>query len=178
MINSPEEWKNSLNTLQYVINNTYHAVTKSSPSKLLFGFEQRSHADHELARFTKALVGQDTDLEKDRDASRQAARNAIDSIRAYNKKYRDTRLKKATVYDVGDYVMIRKTKATPGESAKLRPKFVGPYAIKKILGNNRYVVQDIPGFNVTAKPLNTILSCDRLKPWIRCSPPDEPPSEN
>lgn len=32
---------------------------------------------------------------------------------------------------------------------------------------NRYIVVDVPGFNLSARPLNTIMSPDKLKPWIR-----------
>jgi len=37
----------------------------------------------------------------------------------------------------------------------------------KALGNSRYDVQDIPGFNLTQRPLNTVLSSDRIKKWIK-----------
>jgi len=39
--------------------------------------------------------------------------------------------------------------------------------ITKILNHNRYVVKDIPGFNQTSKPYNSILSADKLKLWIK-----------
>ncbi|XP_026829817.1 uncharacterized protein LOC113563025 [Ooceraea biroi] len=64
------------------------------------------------------------------------------------------------------------TQSRPGENRKLKPNYKGPYVIAKALDKNRYVVKDIPGFNVTAKPYNSILSPDRIKPWIRpVSPP-------
>lgn len=75
--------------MQYVINNTYHSVIKASPAKLLFGFEQRSHADHLLARFVKQLSEVDSDLEDERESARDTASKAMDLIRSYNKEYRD-----------------------------------------------------------------------------------------
>lgn len=152
-------------------NNIYHAVTKSSPSKLLFGFEQRRHSDASLAEFTRKLAKIDRNLQEERDLSRNMAHKATELIRFYNKDYRDARLKKVTKYAEGDYVMIRNTRVKPGKGSKLKAKYVGPYLIKKSSGNNRYVVADIPGFNLTQKPLDTILSCDRLKPLFRYEPP-------
>jgi len=52
MHRASNEWKNKLPTLQYIINNTYHSVVKSSP-KLMFGFEHRNHVDYNFACFTK-----------------------------------------------------------------------------------------------------------------------------
>lgn len=153
--------------LQYIINNTYHSVVKASPSQLLLGYQQRNHADFPLAEFTKTLTKIDEDLEKKRTETRDAAAQATDIIREYNKKYRDGKCKKPTDYNVGDYVLIRSTQFKPGENSKLAPKYKGPYMVKKVLGNSRYVITDIPGFNITQKPLDTILSSDRMKHWIK-----------
>ena len=53
------------------------------------------------------------------------------------------------------------------EDKKLKPLYRGPYLVAKVLNKNRYVIQDIPGFNITAKPYNSILSPDRMKPWVK-----------
>lgn len=50
---------------------------------------------------------------------------------------------------------------------KLKPKYKGPYQIAKVLGNNRYVIRDIPGFSIMQKPMNTILSSDKLELWVK-----------
>lgn len=176
MIDTSDAWKGKLGLLQYMINNTYHSVTKSTPSKLMFGFEQRSHADFPFARFVKDLAQIDSDLEKERENVRSAAETATDAIKrnAYNKEYHDTRLKSPTKYRESDYVLVRDTQHKPGESAKFKAKYKEPYQITKSLGNNRYVVQDIPGFNLTARAYDTILSSDRIKPWIKLYPPINP----
>jgi len=41
LLDSPTKWKTKLGTAQYIINNTYHSVIKSSSAKLMLGFEQR-----------------------------------------------------------------------------------------------------------------------------------------
>lgn len=55
---------------QDAINNTHHSVVKSGPSKLMFGYEQREHADFPLTQFTQTLAGVDVDLAKIRSVSR------------------------------------------------------------------------------------------------------------
>jgi len=51
-------------------------------------------------------------------------------------------------------VLIRDTTLKPNENKKLKPNYKGPYIIAKALNKNRYVVKDIPGFNITSKPYN------------------------
>ena len=63
--------------------------------------------------------------------------------------------------------MIRNIETSAGINKKLLPKFKGPYEIKKILDNDRYVVGDIEGFQVTQTPYNSVLSPDRMRPYIK-----------
>ena len=170
LLDTPNDWKEHLGTAQYIINNTYHSVVKSSPSQLMLGYDQRSHTDFPLAQFTRELTGIDEDLENNRIVRRSVAEEANELVRNYNKKYRDYKHKKPSLYKEGDYVMIRDIRVKTGENAKLKPKYKGPYMVAKILGNNRYVIKDIPGFNQTARPLYTVLSSDKLKPWIQVNP--------
>jgi len=79
--------------------------------------------------------------------------------------YKDTRCKKPSIYAESDYVLIQDKRMKANVNSKLKPKYKGPYQIAKVLGDNRYVIRDIPGFNITQ--LNTILSSDKLKSWIK-----------
>lgn len=170
LLNDASDWKKNLSKMQYIVNNTYHSAIKTSPSKLMFGLEQRNHADFPLAQYTKSLTEIDSDLEKIREVSRGIADKANELIRQYNKNYRDKNCKTPTKYKEGDYILIRNTVTKPGESAKLKPKYKGPYMIARVLENNCYVVKDIPGFNHGQKTLNTVMSPDRIKPWIKLIP--------
>jgi len=100
LLNTSSDWNQHLGTLQYIINNTYHSSIKSSPAKLLFGFDQRSHTDSSFADFTKALTNVDTDLENQRDNCRDKALQATEEIRNYNKIYKDKHSIKPTMYKV------------------------------------------------------------------------------
>lgn len=61
-------------------------------------------------------------------------------------------------------MLIRDSIVKPGESKKLKSQFKEPYITTKVLNKNRYVVQDMPGHNIVARPYNSILSPDRIKP--------------
>lgn len=167
------EWHTHLTTVQYVINNTYHSSIKNTPSKLLLRYDQRNHTDSKFVDILTALSKTDLHFETERDASRQLALETTNQLKEYNKIYYDRKHKLPTKYKLGDYVGIRDMTPRIGESKKFKPKYKGPYMISKILDKNRYVVTDIPGFNLSSKPYNSVLSPDKLKYWI---PPVEPPS--
>ncbi|KAM0734808.1 hypothetical protein ACS0PU_011627 [Formica fusca] len=165
MINFGTQFWN-LDTVQYVINNTYHSSVKATPSKLLFGVEMKRHPDAELVNFLNNISKFEFNVIENRDIARELAIESSNKIKNYNKKYYE-RHKKPTSYNVDDYVLIKDSILKPGEDKKLKPVYKGPYVITKILNNNRYVVQNIPGFNITSRPYNSVLSSDRIKPWSK-----------
>jgi len=71
------------------------------------------------------------------------------------------------MYNKGDYVTIRDARIKAGKNSKTKTKYKGPYLVSKSLGNNRYVIRDIPEFNVSSRPYNSVLSSDKLKYWIK-----------
>lgn len=144
-----------------------HASIKTTPSKLLLGYDQRCHVDSKITRLINNLANIDKDLSEQRDGDRNVAIEATNRIKAYNKTYYDERHKQPTQYKPGDFVLIRDSQGKPGESRKQKPMYKGPYVVTKALNKNRYMVEDIPGFNLTSKNYNTILSPDRLKPWVK-----------
>lgn len=92
---------------------------------------------------------------------------ATDKIRRYNKIYYDKKHLKPTQYSIGDYVLIRDNVQKPGLGRKLKAVYKSPYVVTNVLNKNRYVIKDIPGFNITSRPYDSVLSPDRLKPWIK-----------
>jgi len=147
-IDMVERWNEHEGKVQYVLNNTYHTAIKASPSQLMLGYYQRAHEDFTLSQLTKALAN--TESEMDREALRNTAKLVSHSIR--NKKYKDKLSKIPSVYREGDYILARTLRVKLGESSKLKPQYKGPYLVKKNLSNNRYVITDIPGFNVEPGP--------------------------
>jgi len=124
----------------------------------------QNQADTKLIRFLNDITESELNFEQNQDIARQLALETTNKVKEYNKLYYDRKHKKPFQYNSGDYVLIRDSTLKTGESNKLKPRYKGPYMIIKILNKNRYVVQDIPGFNHTARPYNSILSTDRIKP--------------
>jgi len=72
-----------------------------------------------LARLTKALA--DTESELSVESLRDKARRTTEAIRSYNKCYKDARYKKPSIYNEGDFVLIRDSRPKPGE-CKIKAK--------------------------------------------------------
>ncbi|XP_018361720.1 PREDICTED: uncharacterized protein LOC108760330 [Trachymyrmex cornetzi] len=171
MIDDQITWSNKIKDLQYIINNTYHTSIKSTPSKLLLGYDMKNHSDSRLTQFLTNLLKDSMKIQDHKDScneEREIALQASDHIKAYNKFYYDVRHKTPTKYNVGDYIMIKNTVAKTGQDKKLHLPYKGPYRIEKVLDNDRYIVQDIPGCQLTQRHYHGILS-DRIKPWIPIS---------
>lgn len=112
---------------------------------LLFGVNQTGESNDKIRETLETLIEEKRDLPM----IRQQASVAIEALQqensqAYNKKH-----KAPNLYKIGEYVMIRNIDNTPGINRKLIPKFKGPYMIKKVLDNDRYIVTDIEGFQLS-----------------------------
>lgn len=164
--NEPEDWKLLLNKIQYVVNNTVNSSINCTP-KLLLGYDQHFHSDSSLKVVIDALAEFNESFLNSRERAQDIARLTTSKIQNYNKAYFDKSHKSPSLYNVNDYVLVRSLQFKIGESKKIKNKYKGPYMISKVLGHNRYVVQDIPGFNVSSRPYNSILSSDKIKPWIK-----------
>lgn len=159
-------WSQHLENIQYTLNNTSHSSINNTPSKLLLGYDMKNQADSKFLSYFRDIIHKE-DLQLDRQKAREIAIKATNKLKEYNKVYYDKKHKVPTKYNIGDYVLIRDTIIKPGEDRKLKPPYKGPYMVTKVLNHNRYVIQDIPGFNIKQKPYNSILSPDRMKPWVK-----------
>jgi len=157
----PKKWDQTLESVEFTINNTICRSTGDTPSKLLFGLDQLG-AINDLVRLSLDQSTEIRDLKK----LRETASCEIVKNQAANEKAYDRSRKKATTYNVGDYVMIVNTDTTAGVNKKLIPKYKGPYIVHKVLDADRYVVTDVPGFQITQIPYQGIISADRMKAWI------------
>ena len=105
--------------------------------------------------------------DNDVQAIRQEASQNIRESQAKQKQRYDAGRIPATKYQVGDLVkMARNNYDNNGKSTKLLTKFIGPFKILEILGNDRYRVTDVPGFSKKGKSYNSVIAADRLRPWI------------
>ncbi|XP_011859226.1 PREDICTED: uncharacterized protein LOC105556735 [Vollenhovia emeryi] len=160
---APSKWDRILAEAEYSLNNTFCRTTGETPSRLLFGVEQRGKPNDVLREFLNNNVDHERDLEAMRD---RAHVNIEDSQQRSTERY-NLRRRTAREYGVGDYVDIRNVETMPGINKKLIPKFKGPYAVRKVLDNDRYVISDVDGFQLTQRPYNGIVAPDQMRPYIK-----------
>ncbi|KMQ88848.1 hypothetical protein RF55_11596 [Lasius niger] len=91
---------------------------------------------------------------------RQQARKAIAKIQEENKHSYNKRRKKPNTYKEDDLVAIKRTQSGP--RLKFAAKYFGPYRIKQVLRDDRYVVQKI---DEGEGPRITSAAADNMKPW-------------
>ncbi|XP_050503542.1 uncharacterized protein LOC126882612 [Diabrotica virgifera virgifera] len=141
----PECWDQVLNEVEFAVNNTVNRSTGQTPSKLLFGMNQVGNVKDHLKYFLSSI-------NKDKSDINELRHNACDKIEKSQ-----------------EYVMTPNIDVTRGVNKKLLPKFKGPYIIKKILPNDRYLISNVEGFQVTQKPFEGVFDADHLRLWMKSS---------
>ncbi|XP_058819066.1 uncharacterized protein LOC131681938 [Topomyia yanbarensis] len=139
-------WDDVLFEAEYHLNNSFNRSIDNSPAVLLFGVKQRLHPKSDIERF---LEGINTNVDRNLEKIRNEAEEKIKQLQKYNKLKYDEKCKRNTVYQEGDLVVIRAVKV-PGENSKLKAKYRGPYQIRGVLDNNRYIVSDLDGYQMTS----------------------------
>ncbi|KAG6452699.1 hypothetical protein O3G_MSEX007747 [Manduca sexta] len=97
---------------------------------------------------------------------------------AYMKKRFDEKRRKPTEYKIGDLVLWKGAQGKNKESVrKLKEKFSGPYKIKKVLGNDRYLIVSIKGLKGYKNYQATVAS-DALRRFVEDNGSDTDSSES
>lgn len=91
VVEDQETWSSHVDSIQYILNNTYHSSIKASPAKILFGVEQIGQSDSQLIKFLNDIAKIEFNHEKERHDSRQLAAESVQKIKDYNKSYYDER---------------------------------------------------------------------------------------
>lgn len=153
-------WDTCLGKIQWGINNTINSSTQKTASEALFGIRFRDTLANKLNVGTDARSDQWSKVRADVSANIKASQEK-------QKRRYDAGRTPAVVYKEGDLVKITRTNFyNKGSSTKLLSKFIGPYKIAKVLGNDRYKLIDIPGFNHKKRFFETVVAADRIRPWI------------
>jgi len=155
-------WCKILSDVEFAINNSVHKTTNEPPSKLLFGVKQRGKIVDAIQEYVETHVNtNDRDLIR----LRERAAEKITKSQKYTKEYFDKRRKRARVYKIGDYVMIKNIETGKGVSQKIIPEFKGPYEVVRTLRNDRYVIKDISDYQTMRRPYVGTWEAANMKPW-------------
>jgi len=102
LTNNP--WFKILSEIEFALNNTTSKITDETPSKLLFGINQRGKNIDAIKEYLEENVNV-----KDRklDVIRKKATDKIQKFQNYNENYYDKKRKTPHKYEIGDYVMLR-----------------------------------------------------------------------
>lgn len=157
------DWVQQLSSVEFAVNNTVHCTTKQTPSKLLFGVEQRGRVIDELSEYLRECYGNEYE---DLNEIRGKAQSEIQKSQKYNQKYFDEHHKPAMEFEVGDLVLIKHVDSTPGTNKKFNIKFRGPYCVRKRIGNDRYQVSDVENCQMTQMPYDNIVDSSRMRLWL------------
>lgn len=158
------DWHKLLIRVEYAINNSVHSVTKQTPSKLLFGVDQRGREIDALSEYLDDLHYSDSD--HNLDTLRQDADLRISGYQNRSSENYSVKHKPHIEFSVDDYVMIRNVDTTIGTNKKFIPKYKGPYRIHRVLPNDRYVIRDIEGCQLTQLPYDGVVESSRIRKWL------------
>jgi hypothetical protein len=158
---SDDNWDQYVKALQQGLNSTIHKSTKAVPSEVFLGYRLRTDSDSLAPQLDDGPVVDVTKLRKEVDTNIKS--NALSQKRAFDKGRT-----KAHEYGEGDLVMTKiQSQSNDGRSKKLLPVFKGPFKIKKVLGNDRYEVEDILFSERSGKRYTGVAAAENLKRWIR-----------
>lgn len=155
----PAKWYRHVPKLQQIINSTNQRSINCTPFKLMTGVEMRCKTDLKI----KKMIDEDNQqqFEDLREELREDAKKQIKKVQEENKKSYNLRRRDPYKYHIGDLVAIKRTQFGP--ALKLKPKYIGPYKVKKIKGQNSYDVEK-HGFH--EGPINTSTCAEYMKPWM------------
>lgn len=158
-----KSWPKVITEVEYAINNSANVSTAETPSRLLFGVGQRGKVPDNIVEYLKDNVNAQN---RDLTILREKASEQMSKAQEKYTEYANRKRKDAKIYKEGDYVMIRNFDVTKGVSSKLIPKFKGPYIVKKVLRNQRYVIADIDGLQITQRRYEGVWEPRNMRRWL------------
>ncbi|XP_053968882.1 uncharacterized protein K02A2.6-like [Anastrepha ludens] len=155
-------WDEEVRAIQWTLNSTKNKTTGRSPQELLFNFKPRDILQNKLIlALHKDEIITNEELQ---DVQREAAERANQQRRKAKIRF-DEKHGRPIRYTVGDLVLTENEPVSTGSSRKLEPPYKGPFIITKVIGNDRYLIEDVPGSSRKQRHYSSIHAADKLKPW-------------
>ena len=169
--NNQDNWDILLGRLNLAYNSAAHSTTGYTPHELMFGRKPKIPID---------LVYPDTMLEEEAvsydEYTRELKENLIATF-ARVQENRDFHMDKAKLiydrqirppnFDVGDLVLVKDSKTTPGKNKKLSNRWEGPYKVLANINNINYKLQKMDSRR------KTVMHRNRLKRYFAYDPETE-----
>lgn len=140
-----KNWNELLPYIQFALNTAKSSVHKFTPFFLNTGRDANLPFLNELKMENAAVVVDDYNYHQLRNLH-EGLRAAKETMQEYQNKMESRHNSKMLVFDVGDFVKVRKH----GKLSKLNSPFHGPYRIIKKEGENNFIV-DLNVNNLTEK---------------------------
>ncbi|XP_043506100.1 uncharacterized protein LOC122526637 [Polistes fuscatus] len=157
-MDAPDKWYKHVDKVQRAINSTYQRSVDASPFEVMFGVKMKQREDLAILELIeKEAILQYSD---ERLRLREATKESLLKIQEENRRNYNRKCKKASVYNEGDLVAIKRTQF--GAGLKIQKKFLGPYKISRCKRNNRYEVIRVGG---DEGPKITTTAADYMKPF-------------
>lgn len=155
-------WDECVSEIQWGLNNTQNKGTGKSPAQALFGLDLVGTSGSLLQlSVTDNIDNVDTSIEDIRKEMTEQIKEDQNK-----QKHRFDKVRKEVTYNIGDLVRVEREISSTGNSRKLIPKLRGPYRIKKVLDNDRYVIEDTPLSRKGNRNFSGIFSVDKIHPWL------------
>lgn len=159
-----KNWDDYIADIQIGINTTIHKTTGKSASELLFGFNINSNSENMLSEIlddTRELATENLNQVRIDTGKRIVEQQTKTKVRYDSKRLTSQN------YEIGDLVSVKRDVPSDGNSKKLAAKFQGPYKIKKVLPNDRYLIESTPlTLKRGQRKYENIVAIDKLKPWL------------
>jgi len=106
------------------------------------------------------------------DATKINGKLTVPKIRIHNAN------DKPKAYKLDDLVLTKTEPAITGESRQIKCRYKGPFIVTSVLGNGRYVIEDLPSSKRKQRHYKSVYAADLLKSWCELPVDIEPDGES
>jgi len=135
-----EGWTDFLPEFQFAINSSIHDTTLMTPAAMFFRREFLKPGDNAVLSFPHHTLNDDEKPEKDN----------VEKVQKQNKNLYDKKREQEVNYPEGTLVLLKnfpRSSKSKKRSAKLEPRYKGPYRVKRKLSPLNYELTDIDNEN-------------------------------